>query len=930
MAIETGTLSSRADSIQAVLNQHAHADLAARYVPGMEVFVQVDGQLGTPAIRHGKPQSTSFDDGATTFYSFRVVEWKDSQKPLGFALGTYWSSIGISGWDQPNSTSHGVGFDFDAIMGHAEGVGLTQQRLAEIRRKVEQLDYVEIRQSTSGKGLHLWVMFDPGDLPRTTSRAEHKALGRAVLQRMAHDSGLALATDVDHLADILWICAKRATQENDGLALVQAAKRPLTDWPRNFLEHLDVVRRKSPRTQIAGMSGKASAGFAAVCKDRPRIELDSEHREFERVYATSGFAGQWNEDHYCFIGHSCGVAATFNKLKMKGFYETNSPGTDPSTPNLWMFPLENGGWRVYRYGLGTSEARTWHTTQSGWTSCFLNTVPTLEQVAQLHGGLKLPRSKHPAYVFPTIATAIQAVGAFDVDLDAPTWLTDEAPRGFTLSTLDGGGLEVEFTYKSGDDESVATQHGWIRQRGPVWRKALDAEVGSKTTDLAAIADEAVRHLARNGEQEGLYVNSTAGWQKNDLSQVKAFLTHRDHPPGTQQHLLGWCADHPWKHVAKPFAGEYPGDREWNRGGAVLAFEPAATPEETPHWDLVLEHIGRGLDIVVADDPWCDHHGIITGADYLRRWIANLIRLPARRLPMLALYSPENNTGKSTLHEAIRLLFDERAFVFADGALTNDSGFNGELHGKALCVVEETDISASVLAYSRLKQYITNHQLPITYKGKDLITVENYTHWIMTTNDRKRIPIESGDTRIVVIEVTPYDGREVAKPELMKALEKEASSFVRQLLDLDLADIDGRHTLPVLTTPEKVDAMVAVAKPKGSDDLDPLSKAAASAIESLPMPWTGTASDLCSALGDWDRNLPRRSKNRAMSLGRYMGRLKPHLKERGIDLQTQKSKVTIYCLGREPLNCVNDAVDALTCTAEQRIVDHELLAAACGT
>jgi hypothetical protein len=105
---------------------------------------------------------------------------------------------------------------------------------------------------------------------------------------MAHDAGRDFAADVDHLRDILWICAKRATADNGGLSLVQSAQRPLNDWPREFLAHVDVVNRERRRTPVNGTSPDESAAIDEATRDRPRADLEAQHRAFMADYRATG------------------------------------------------------------------------------------------------------------------------------------------------------------------------------------------------------------------------------------------------------------------------------------------------------------------------------------------------------------------------------------------------------------------------------------------------------------------------------------------------------------------------------------------------------------------------------------------------------------------------------------------------------------------
>ena len=87
---------------------------------------------------------------------------------------------------------------------------------------------------------------------------------------------------------------------------------------------------------------------------------------------------------------------------------------------------------------------------------------------------------------------------------------------------------------------------------------------------------------------------------------------------------------------------------WNRDGARLRYTPTVGKHELvhPYWDKIFDHLGSGLDIAVTCDRWCQQNGVVTGAGYLRLWVAKLLQHPTHSLPYLFFYSPEQNCGKS--------------------------------------------------------------------------------------------------------------------------------------------------------------------------------------------------------------------------------------------------------------------------------------------
>ncbi len=882
---------TRYQSIKATLELYAPADLAARYQEGMEALMQVDPEKGEPVYKdHKTPIPNTYDDGKFVHFTIRIQSPGDGAKPQTFPPEDYFEAIGISGLDVERNVAYAVGYDFDSILNHDEARGLTEQQLADLLAALKKLPYVEIRRSTSGNGYHVWVWFPVTDLPQVHNRIEMRALARAVLQRMSLDTGYRFEGDVDHLGDILWICARRATAENGGLSLVQAAASPLEDWPRDFLDHVDVITRKRRRTRLRGANVADADAIDAATNDRPRDCLEPKHREFLKCYAKSGYAGYWNEDHNCFVCHTQGIAETLKQVQLPGLFETSSNGNDPDKPNCWMYPLSDAAWRAFRFSHGTDEAPTWELSRNGWRTCVIGRTPSLSQLAAKFNGKKT--SKGVAFLSAEDATnALLQLGA---SIDLPTWFER---RPITIKQVPRG-LEADFPYEEGDaggdNGLTANERGWFRPpRSTAWRKFIEIEVELSHPDYHSLADDVVRSVCHQGEHIGLFTHTEAGWNQQILSMVKPRMSHEGITGGLQNDVLGWCDKYPYLRTARPFQPEYPGNREWNKDGTKLLFLPAIADGETPMWDKILAHLGRGLD--EALDPWCQEHGIEMGADYLRYWIANLIRFPERRLPMLAVYSPENKTGKSLLHEAPAILFDEKGYIFATKAIKNKSGFDGELHGKVLCALEEINLTESADFYANLKKLITSHRADFTFKKENTFMDTNFTHWIMTTNHREYIPIELHDERIILWEVTPFEGDEIPKPQLLDMLRKEAPQFLRKLFALDLSDIAGRVTLPVLMTSEKAAAMFN--KQADFPGLEGLALKAAEAIQKLSKPWgPGSATMLNAALGNWDGNAGKvPDKSRINSLGRYLAKIVPHLKKQDVKLEIKDGKTSQYTI-----------------------------------
>ncbi|BBO34572.1 primase-helicase family protein [Lacipirellula parvula] len=298
-------------------------------------------------------------------------------------------------------------------------------------------------------------------------------------------------------------------------------------------------------------------------------------------------------------------------------------------------------------------------------------------------------------------------------------------------------------------------------------------------------------------------------------------------------LIGECHLIPWQRVCIPFAGEYPGDRQWNIGAPQYVYQPSCGPHTS--WDAIIDHVGEALKM----PPELQVIGIRSGGDYLRAWFACILRDPACRLPYLFLFGDEN-CGKSILWEAFSLLVTG-GVVKADRALNSD--FNGEIDGAILCVIEEKDVSG-MNTLPRIKDAVTGLTLAVRRMHTDVYHVTNYTHWIQTANNSGACRIPIGDTRFVAIHVKALTS-EVPKPELLERLKAEGPAIMHTLLNMTLPEPQGRLALPVIAT----DAKAGIQE----ENLDPLAHKIVDFMSSR-IAWEGSAKELRDAVGGAPGNI----------------------------------------------------------------------------
>jgi hypothetical protein len=717
---------------------------------------------------------------------------------MTYNLEAHVEGIGLTGWDWQRRVSKWVGFDFDAISGHAEGHRgkLTDEELAEVKRKAKEIPWVTVRTSTSGKGIHLYVFLP--DVP-TANHTEHAALARAILGQMSALVGFDFKAKVDACGGILWVY-HRKQRGTDGLTLHKQGVT-LIDVPNDWRDNLDVVVGKRRRTmpQVIQVEDKRTDRdrlFDELTGQQRAVPLDDDHQKLIDYLRDNRLGWSWSTDHHMLQTHTASLKKAHKALGLKGPFETVSTGRDSQDINCFAFALRNGAWVVRRYG-NAAEAATWTRDRNGYSRCFLNRLPDLAEAARGAGGAE---HKAGGYAFPKAAHAVAAAAALGVDIEVPGKLLDRDAR---LLKHKDGRLVIEID-REGSDKHL-DMAGWAAD-GKKWHQVLDARAeprGPQEDD--GDYDAVVRHLVtEGGEDAGWAVQSDGRWLEETKSNACDVLVHLGVKKSDVDAVAGGCVLRPWTLVTVPFGPEYPGDRTWNRGAARFRFPPTADRDDLHHptWDRVLGHVGEGLDDAVKNHPWCREHGIVTGGDYLKHWVASVFQHPYWPLPYLFLYSMDQDTGKSTFHEALEQLM-VNGHQRADRALTSPQGFNGELRNAVVCVVEETNLRDQRDAGNRIKDWVTSRSLPIHPKGGTPYTVPNTTHWIQCSNDRDACPIFRNDTRITMIRVKPLDPSEaVPKEELLRLLREEGPDFLAAVLALELPPPSGRLGIPIVESRDK--------------------------------------------------------------------------------------------------------------------------------
>ena len=226
----------------------------------MEVQLNVIAADGEPVA--GK--RSTWSNGSDTWHAVRIPRnaatdptWEDYR--IGYPFDTYAEGIGMTGWDWRARRSAWFGYDFDALTAHAQGVGIEDEQLEKVKQAACALPYVEVRRSTGGKGIHLYVYLDDAGVP-TANHTEHAALARCILGMMSAEVGFDFASAIDACGHVIWVWHRKMSAENHGLEIIKPATKRLSeaDLPANWRDHIEVVKGRSDREpRASGDAGQA-------------------------------------------------------------------------------------------------------------------------------------------------------------------------------------------------------------------------------------------------------------------------------------------------------------------------------------------------------------------------------------------------------------------------------------------------------------------------------------------------------------------------------------------------------------------------------------------------------------------------------------------------------------------------------------------------
>lgn len=171
-----------------------------------------------------------------------------------------------------------------------------------------------------------------------------------------------------------------------------------------------------------------------------------------------------------------------------------------------------------------------------------------------------------------------------------------------------------------------------------------------------------------------------------------------------------------------------------------------------------------------------------GLDYL----SILLKHPMQALPIVILYSPENNTGKTTFANLLFAIFGDNVLDVNDNDLRSE--FNEQFAGKLIAICQETLLNKKEDA-EKLKALSTKPIISINPKGKAKYTLDFFTKFQLYSNNKKMIYVTEEDDRYWMLRV-PVP--EKPDPDLERRMKAEIPAFLHFLINRKIkAPYDSR-------------------------------------------------------------------------------------------------------------------------------------------
>lgn len=136
--------------------------------------------------------------------------------------------------------------------------------------------------------------------------------------------------------------------------------------------------------------------------------------------------------------------------------------------------------------------------------------------------------------------------------------------------------------------------------------------------------------------------------------------------------------------------------------------------------------------------------------YLRKWMAHIFQKPGELPGVAIVIRGKQGTGKTIYVDLLGDCLGQHFLVLTQMEQLTGR-FNSHLKDLLLVSANEALWGGNKAGEGALKAMITDKAMAVEFKGKDIISVENYKRLIVTSNEDWPVPIGMDDRRFLVLE-----------------------------------------------------------------------------------------------------------------------------------------------------------------------------------
>jgi len=176
-------------------------------------------------------------------------------------------------------------------------------------------------------------------------------------------------------------------------------------------------------------------------------------------------------------------------------------------------------------------------------------------------------------------------------------------------------------------------------------------------------------------------------------------------------------------------------------------------------------------------------------EYVLGWMAHMIQRPDQRVGVSLVLQGKQGTGKGVMCTQLGDLLGKH-FVHVQHRNQLLGNFNAHLKHALLVFADEAFWAGDKASEGVLKAMVTEKQLPIEYKGKDVIYVKNHVHLIIASNHAWVVPAGLQERRFCVLPVGEDHMQDI--PYFRKLTEQMENGGSEALLyELQHYDLTGK-------------------------------------------------------------------------------------------------------------------------------------------